>query len=387
MAKRSNGEGSIRKRKNGLWECRIPVGYNSEGQIVRKSIYAKTKTEVKEKADQCLKVIQATENTASHTPKFVRTDASSSQIVVGFSDWADDWYESYKTSVAASTYSSYKYTLRVLESWFEDTDIRTILPVDIERFLRVQVDAGRSSSYISKLRSMLFQIMRKAAANQLIQQNPVQLADKVKMTRIQKKPRRFKDSFTKDEIEIMMRDLSHDQIGNSIRLMLGTGIRTQELLALEPRHFSEDLSTVTIEQAITVVSGIPHVGQTKSEDSNRIIPIPASLHSIVEELLTPVRPFIICTGEGRFMQPTKYRSMYRDRIERLTGVRCLTPHCCRHTYVSQLQAAGVPMETIRDLTGHAEIEMTTKYLHVQDAQKKKAVSALDCYLNFSSDKD
>ena len=39
------------------------------------------------------------------------------------------------------------------------------------------------------------------------------------------------------------------------------------------------------------------------------------------------------------------------------------------------------METIRDLTGHAEIEMTTKYLHVQDTQKKKAVSTLDKYLN------
>ncbi len=162
---------------------------------------------------------------------------------------------------------------------------------------------------------MLFQIMRKAAANQLIQQNPVQLADKVKMSRLQKRPRRFKDSFTKGEIKIMMRDLPHDQIGNSIRLMLGTGIRTQELLALEPRHFADNLSTMAIEQAITVVSGIPKIGQTKSEDSNRIIPMPVSLRPVVKELLSLKTPYIVCTSDGHYMQPTKYRMMYRSRME------------------------------------------------------------------------
>lgn len=382
MAKRANGEGSIRKRKDGLWECRVLIGYDANGRCVRKSIYAPTKAEARLKAEQYQKSAQVIQQSASCTFKFLKNDLDEeSKIIIGFSDWADSWYESYESSVAESTYASYKYTLRILKDWFEDTDIKEILPIDVERFLRIQVDAGKSSSYISKLRAMLFQIMRKAAANQLIQQNPVQLADKVKMTRLQRKPRRFKDSFTKEEIQIMMRDLPHDQIGNSIRFMLGTGIRTQELLALEPRHFADDLSTVTIEQAITVVSGIPKIGQTKSQDSNRIIPIPASLQSVVEELLSLKNPFLVCTSDGHFMQPTKYRIMYRSRMERLSGVRCLTPHCCRHTYVSQLQAAGIPMETIRDLTGHAEIEMTTKYLHVQDTQKKKAVSTLDKYLS------
>ena len=48
--KRINGEGSIRKRKNGTWEGRISVGVNPEtGKILTKSVYGRTKKEVHDK--------------------------------------------------------------------------------------------------------------------------------------------------------------------------------------------------------------------------------------------------------------------------------------------------------------------------------------------------
>ena len=43
-----------------------------------------------------------------------------------------------------------------------------------------------------------------------------------------------------------MAELPEDRIGWSIRLLLGTGMRTQELLALEPRHVTEDGSLIKI---------------------------------------------------------------------------------------------------------------------------------------------
>ena len=46
----------------------------------------------------------------------------------------------------------------------------------------------------------------------------------------------------------MMEQLPHDLLGESIRLMLGTGMRTQELLALEPRHIAQDGSMISIRQ-------------------------------------------------------------------------------------------------------------------------------------------
>ena len=51
----------------------------------------------------------------------------------------------------------------------------------------------------------------------------------------------------------------------------------------------------------------------------------------------------------------------------------LTPHCCRHTYVSQMQALGVDLATIQSIVGHADIDMTKHYLHVQENIRQAAV--------------
>lgn len=52
----------------------------------------------------------------------------------------------------------------------------------------------------------------------------------------------------------------------------------------------------------------------------------------------------------------------------------LTPHSCRHTYVSQIQALGVDLATIQSIIGHADIDMTQHYLHVQDSIRQDAVA-------------
>ena len=39
--------------------------------------------------------------------------------------------------------------------------------------------------------------------------------------------------------------------------------------------------------------------------------------------------------------PTHFRDVFRKSLEEAGDVRLLTPHSCRHTYVSQMQALGV----------------------------------------------
>ena len=52
--KRSNGEGSLHKRPNGLWEWQIMVGYQPDGKRKMKSFYGRTQKDVKEKAAKYL---------------------------------------------------------------------------------------------------------------------------------------------------------------------------------------------------------------------------------------------------------------------------------------------------------------------------------------------
>ncbi|MBQ8935012.1 MAG: phage integrase SAM-like domain-containing protein, partial [Oscillospiraceae bacterium] len=210
------------------------VGYQEEGRRKYKSFYARTQKEVK------AKVAQYQEEQASG----LKLDNN-----LTFSDWADEWYKNYEGQVSACTYESYKYTISLLKQGFGDKKLADIKTAHVESYLKQMVKEGRSQSSIAKLRGMLFQIMKKAAANDLIRKNPVEFADKTKMD---KKQASSKDSFSAKEIERMMLFLPDDRIGHSIRLLLGTGMRTQELLALEPRHIAEDGSSIKIEQAVTM---------------------------------------------------------------------------------------------------------------------------------------
>ena len=51
----------------------------------------------------------------------------------------------------------------------------------------------------------------------------------------------------------------------------------------------------------------------------------------------------------------------------------LTPHCCRHTCVSRMQALGVDLSTIRSIVGHVDMNMTQHYLHVQEPIRQDAI--------------
>ena len=53
--KRANGEGSIRKRKDGRWEGRYTAGCDpTTGKPIHKSVLAKTQSEAKEKLKQAI---------------------------------------------------------------------------------------------------------------------------------------------------------------------------------------------------------------------------------------------------------------------------------------------------------------------------------------------
>ena len=53
--RRANGEGNIRKRKDGRWEGRYTVGHDPEtGKSIIKNVLGKTQAEVKEKLKKAI---------------------------------------------------------------------------------------------------------------------------------------------------------------------------------------------------------------------------------------------------------------------------------------------------------------------------------------------
>ena len=257
-SKRSHGEGTLSHLSDGRWELRMMDGYQKDGSPRFKSFYGKTQKEVKLK----LKEYQ---------------DALISGIqldtILYFEDWADTWFESHRDNIAPTTQESYKYCLKMLKEGFYHRPLTVIRPIDIENFLKGMLRNGRSDSYISKVRGMLYQIFQKAEANDLVRRNPVRLAEKMRASGTAKR----KEAFTTAVVADLMKVLPDDRMGLSIRLLLGTGMRMQELLALEPQFIEEDGSVIHIRQAVKVVKGTVSIGSPKSKDSIRDIPVPLNV--------------------------------------------------------------------------------------------------------------
>ena len=252
-------------------------------------------------------------------------------------------------------------------------DIRAL---DVENVMLNFRRAGRSDSYVSKARGMLYQIMQKAEANELVRRNPVAVAEKMRSS----KPPQRKEAFSEEEVKALMKQLPHDWMGDSIRLLLCTGMRMQELLALEPYLIEPDGSVIHIRQAVKVVKGKVSVGPPKSRDSNRDVPVPESFRPVLVALRNTENKYVFQSPHRKQpFDPKHYRDKFKDYLEKVDGVRVLTPHSCRHTYVSQMQAIGVDLPVIQSIVGHADLDMTLHYLHTQDPVKQKAIKKFDRY--------
>ena len=350
---RAHGEVSIRQRDGGRWEGTIMIGYQSDGRRKYKTFYGRTQAEVKKKMREF---------------QVAKENGELSGMDYNFSDWADIWYENHQDNIKPTTQESYKYTLRILKDHFGKRKLTEIKAMDIEQFLKKLRKDGKSDSSLAQCRGMLYQILNKAAANDLIIKNPVQYADKMR-----KGPPKRKESFNADEVRLLMEKLPEDKVGWSIRLMLATGMRTQELLGLEPRHIAKDGSTITIEQAVVRVKGSIAIGTPKSYDSYRTIPVPEMVQYCARLLRDTDKKFVWEVGKPNMpCNPSYFAHQFKAAVESVEGVRVLTPHCCRHTFVSMMQLLGVDLETIQNIAGHAEIDMTRHYLHVQEPRRLDA---------------
>ena len=353
--RRSNGEGTLTLRKDGRWECTIMDGFQPDGKRKYKSFYGKTQAEVKKKRNEYIRLKEA--------GIFIEKEYL-------FPEWADMWYENHKDNIKPTTQENYTYTLKILKNGFPRRKIKDIKAYDIEQFLKKLRRDGRSDSCLTQCRGMLYQIFNKAEANDLVHKNPVRFAEKMR-----KGPPKRKESFNAEEVQILMAKLPQNRIGWSIRLMLATGMRTQEILALEPRHIADDGSAITIEQAINMVKGTAVVGTPKSYDSYRVIPVPVNVRYCARLLAATDKKYIWEEKKPDSpCNPSHFRDLFHRTLEDIEGVRVLTPHCCRHTYVSQMQALGVDLATIQSIVGHADVDMTKHYLHVQESIRQEAIT-------------
>jgi site-specific recombinase XerD len=61
------------------------------------------------------------------------------------------------------------------------------------------------------------------------------------------------------------------------------------------------------------------------------------------------------------------------RLTKKLGLKGLTLHGLRHTFITSLAAQNHSLEKIRLLVGHSNLKTTEKYLHLQDTHLKETM--------------
>ena len=365
--KRSNGDGAVKKLPSGTWRGQIMDGYRDDGKRNILSFTGKTKGEVLDK-------IRNYWRQKEQNPELLNQD-------LPFHAWADTWYAEFRGQVQPSTYANYAFTLKILKEHFGEMKLREIKPLHIKRFYDQMAAQGCSQSYITKFRSMLIQIFDEAENNDLVLKNPARKAKGAKVNDevFQEAQEGGKDAYSDTELELLRKGLPDNVVGHSILLMLGTGMRSQELLALMPQDIAEDGSSVSVTKAIKMVGGVPKLGPPKSKRGRRMIPVPMDYRVDACYLRQHSgKPYIWTSKrEDGLFDVGAFRKRYYRTIGKVPGVRKLSPHCCKHTYISNLEKRGVPMEQIARLVGHSRISTTDGYLHTDIQTLSNAVAVLN----------
>ena len=174
MAKRrANGEGSIRKRKDGRWEGRYTAGRDPvTGKAIYKNVLGKTQAEVKEKLKAAI-------------------EKSSSLVTIAgrytVGQWLDTWMENYaKLQVRASSYKTYQgFIENHIRPALGDMPLEKLTAMDLQRLYKDLLDSGRvectesrnkpkglSVKTVRNINQMISSALNCAVEQRLIPDNP-----------------------------------------------------------------------------------------------------------------------------------------------------------------------------------------------------------------------
>ena len=154
-----------------------------------------------------------------------------------------------------------------------------------------------------------------------------------------------------------------DHLKPMVLVSLNTGMRRGELFDLKWSAVNFDTKTITVAGATTKTSDTRH------------IPMNKETIGVLETWKKQVgkSPYVFPgQGGGRFED---VKSAWLKLVERaqIDGFRW---HDMRHDFASRLVMAGVPLNTVRDLLGHADIKMTLRYAHLAPGTKAAAVELI-----------
>lgn len=296
-------------------------------------------------------------------------------------------------ALAGSTLSSYRNAVNVHigPSPLGAMTADTVTPSDVETWLAEFEEAGLSRSTRQTARCVLGQMYGWGEREGLVPANVVRLADPVRSRagRRTRKPRRM---LTAEEAGRLMTIAERDGWRALVLVMLGLGLRRGEALGLRWTDLDLQAGTLHLSGAIASdVDGGELYSATKTgEESVKLLP-PELVDALREQRTRQARAELAYPGQwpaggwvftdedGHRIKRARVTTAV-TRMAQEAGLGHVTPHMLRHSAVSILRAAGVPLHVVSRVVDHSALAMTELYTHLTAGDREAARDAMEAYL-------
>ncbi len=176
--------------------------------------------------------------------------------------------------------------------------------------------------------------------------------------RLVREVRRLPESLDPIDVATFVGDLATHRDRAIVLAMLLGGLRAGEVRSLRLADVDQGRHRVRV------------IGKGGRE---RVVPIDKAFFAELTAYLIHERPpglptpacFVVLRGPtvGRPLTEAGLRSLFRCHRDRSGAIR-VRPHRLRHTYGTELAAAGIDLLVLRELMGHASPETTAAYVHL-----------------------
>ena len=371
--KRANGDGSIRKRKDGRWEGRYVVGHDPlTGKMISRNVLGKTQAQVKEKL-----------RTAIENSK--RLDyTQTGKYTVG--QWMDEWFEAYaRVKVRPSSHQTYKgYIENHIKPNIGDIPIEKLTSLQLQKFYRLLLAEGRipriesekqpkglSAKTVRNINQVISSAMDMAVRHKLILTNPTEGCELPKVEHREMK------TLPAERLGAFLREAKESGVYELYYLDLATGLRRGELLGLKWEDIDLQNGIIHVRRQVARVDGEVKELPLKTKNSYRNISISQDAVAMLTEMEAHrSSDYVFPSSTGGPISPDSVNNMLH-RVLKRAGLPSIRFHDLRHTFATLALQNGVDIKTVSGMLGHFSAGFTLDtYAHVTTSAQKEAARTM-----------
>lgn len=190
-----------------------------------------------------------------------------------------------------------------------------------------------------------------------------------------RRPRKLPEVLSQDEVVRLIEAVEHPVYRMVLLTTYAAGLRISEVLMLKAEHIDSGRMMLRVE------------GGKGQKD--RSVALSLVLLTMLRAYWRTDRPALRRTSllfPGRKRGEPLHPSTVQDACQRARAVagitKPVTPHTLRHCYATHLLESGTDLRTVQVLLGHASLDATAIYTHVQRKLVGATKSPLDAIAHF-----